>query len=65
MTNTLQSGRHWLILGASSSVARTLCLQGDAAASRQAYEALFQLWKDADRDLPQWLAAQHEYEKLK
>jgi hypothetical protein len=33
--------------------------------SRQAYETFFQLWKDADVDLPVLIEAKGEYERLK
>ncbi len=45
-------------------LARAAVLQGDAAKARQAYEAFFQLWKDADTDLPMLIEAKKEYAKL-
>jgi tetratricopeptide (TPR) repeat protein len=44
--------------------ARALRLQNDLAGARQAYQALFVSWKDADRDLPALKAAQYEYAHL-
>ena len=46
-------------------LARAAALQGDAARSRKAYEDFFQLWKDADADLPITIEAKREYGKLK
>ena len=45
-------------------VARAAALAGDTAKSRKAYEGFFELWKDADRDIPVLLEARREYEKL-
>jgi len=45
-------------------IGRARARMGDAAASRQAYEELFALWKDADADLPILLAARTEYDRL-
>jgi tetratricopeptide (TPR) repeat protein len=46
-------------------LARSLALQGDIAKSRQAYEQFFQLWKNADSDLPVLIEAKREYARLK
>ncbi len=46
-------------------LARCYALLGKKAESRQAYEALFTLWKDADRDLPILVKARREYHELK
>jgi len=46
-------------------LARAAVLQGDAPRARKAYEDFFQLWKDADGDLPIIIEAKREYEKLK
>jgi eukaryotic-like serine/threonine-protein kinase len=45
--------------------ARALALTGDTARSRQAYEQLFALWKDADADMPILIEAQKEHRRLK
>ncbi|HJZ78692.1 MAG TPA: protein kinase [Pyrinomonadaceae bacterium] len=62
--------RGWDVLSplwplAHLGLARAAVLQGDAAKGRQAYEDFFQLWKDADADLPVLLEARAEYKKLK
>ena len=46
-------------------LARAAALEGDVVKSRQAYENFFQLWKDADVDLPVLIEAKREYERLK
>ena len=45
--------------------ARAAALRGDMATARKSYEDFFQLWKDADADLPIMIEAKREYEKLK
>ena len=40
-------------------------MNGDTAKARQAYQEFFELWKDADADLPVLIEAKKEYEKLK
>ena len=45
--------------------ARAAALASDVARSRQAYQAFFTLWKEADPDLPVLRAARHEYDSLK
>jgi hypothetical protein len=37
---------------------------GDAGKSSKAYQDFFALWKDADADLPIFVEAKKEYEKL-
>ncbi len=46
-------------------MARAAALQGDASTARKSYEDFFQLWKDADADLPIMIEARREYERLK
>jgi hypothetical protein len=46
-------------------LARAAALQGDVTQAKRAYEDFFQLWKDADVDLPILIEAKREYEKLK
>jgi serine/threonine protein kinase/predicted Zn-dependent protease len=67
---TILAHRGWDVLSplwplAQLGLARAAALQGDAVKSRQAYETFFQLWKEADADLPVLLEARREYEKLK
>jgi tetratricopeptide (TPR) repeat protein len=45
-------------------LARAHAGAGHAADARQAYEEAFQIWKDADPDLPLLLEARKEYERL-
>jgi hypothetical protein len=45
-------------------VARGHALAGKAEASRRAYDALFEQWRDADPDLPLLVAARREYAAL-
>jgi tetratricopeptide (TPR) repeat protein/predicted Ser/Thr protein kinase len=45
-------------------IARAYVLAGDAAKARAAYSSFLTLWKDADRDIPVFVAAQSEYAKL-
>jgi len=40
-------------------------LQGDTAKARAAYQDFLTLWKDADADIPVFIAAKAEYAKLK
>ena len=49
---------------AQLGLARCYVLQGRKADSRRAYEAFFELWKEADRDLPILVSARKEYRKL-
>jgi tetratricopeptide (TPR) repeat protein len=45
-------------------LARAYTLTGNKSAAQKAYEDLFTLWKSADPDLPQLLAAKKEYAAL-
>jgi serine/threonine protein kinase/tetratricopeptide (TPR) repeat protein len=45
-------------------LARAYNLQGNTAKSRSAYQDFFSLWKDADPDIPIFIAAKAEYAKL-
>jgi tetratricopeptide (TPR) repeat protein len=61
--------RGWDVLSllwplAHLGVARAEVLQGDMAKARTAYESFFQLWKDADVELPILVDAKREYERL-
>jgi eukaryotic-like serine/threonine-protein kinase len=49
---------------ASLGLARALARTGDMDESRKAYEELFTLWKDADRDVPVLRTATQEYRRL-
>ena len=42
-------------------LARAVALGGDTMKARASYESFCALWKDADTDLPVWLAAQKEF----
>jgi serine/threonine protein kinase/Flp pilus assembly protein TadD len=46
-------------------LARAYALQGDTAKARAAYQDFLTLWKDADPDIPIFIAAKTEYAKLK
>jgi len=61
--------RGWDVLSplwplAHLGLARAEVLQGDVAKGRTAYENFFQLWKDADVELPILIEAKREYERL-
>jgi eukaryotic-like serine/threonine-protein kinase len=43
---------------------RAFALSGDAVKSRTAYQDFFNLWKDADPDIPILKEAKAEYAKL-
>jgi eukaryotic-like serine/threonine-protein kinase len=43
---------------------RAYAMQGDAAKARAAYQDFLTLWKDADPDIPIFIAAKAEYAKL-
>jgi serine/threonine protein kinase/tetratricopeptide (TPR) repeat protein len=45
-------------------LARAYVLQGDTAKARAAYQDFLTLWKDADADIPVFIAAKAEYAKL-
>ena len=45
-------------------LARALAVSGDVTGSRTAYQDLFALWRDADKDLPLLRQAQSEYRAL-
>jgi hypothetical protein len=45
-------------------LARSAARAGDIARAKQAYEAFFTLWKDADSDVPLLVAARKEYAAL-
>jgi len=49
---------------ANLGLARSYVLQGDAAKARSAYETFFQLWKNADADVPVLQQARAEFQKL-
>jgi len=46
-------------------IGRAYVLQGDIDKARAAYQDFFALWKDADPDIPVFIAAKLEYAKLK
>jgi eukaryotic-like serine/threonine-protein kinase len=45
-------------------LARSYALQGDSAKAKVAYQDFLTLWKDADPDIPAFIAAKAEYAKL-
>lgn len=53
-----------LLALAHLGLARAAALQGDAPKSRQMYQEFFQLWKEADANLPALRAAKEEFAKL-
>ncbi len=62
--------RGWDVLSslwplAHLGLARAAALEGDVVKSRQTYEDLFRLWKEADVELPVLIEAKREYERLK
>jgi hypothetical protein len=46
-------------------LARAMTLTGDTAKSGEMYKAFFELWKDADPDLPILRQAKTEYARLR
>jgi tetratricopeptide (TPR) repeat protein len=46
-------------------IARAYAMQGDTAKAKAAYQDFLTLWKDADPDIPIFIAAKAEYAKLK
>jgi serine/threonine protein kinase/predicted Zn-dependent protease len=50
---------------AQLGLARAWSLTGDTAKARAAYQDFLALWKDADKDIPIFMAAKAEYAKLK
>lgn len=49
---------------ANLGLARSYALQGETAKARSTYEKFFQLWKNADRDIPVLQQARTELQKL-
>jgi eukaryotic-like serine/threonine-protein kinase len=45
-------------------LARAYAIQGDTAKAKTAYQDFLTLWKDADPDIPIFIAAKAEYAKL-
>ena len=45
-------------------IGRAYAMQGDTAKARAAYQDFLTLWKDADADIPVFIAAKAEYAKL-
>jgi hypothetical protein len=43
---------------------RSYAMQGDTAKAKAAYQDFLTLWKDADPDIPIFIAAKSEYAKL-
>ena len=55
----------WTGALAHLGVARAYAMQGDTAKAKAAYQDFLTLWKDADPDVPVFIAAKAEYAKLK
>ncbi|MBV8632563.1 MAG: tetratricopeptide repeat protein, partial [Silvibacterium sp.] len=49
---------------AQLGLARAYAMQGDKAHAREAYQKFFDMWKNADQDLPQLIAAKKEFAAL-
>ena len=49
----------------SAGLARAAVLSGDAANAREAYQEFFEVWKDADADIPIFIEARSDHETLK
>ena len=45
-------------------IGRAYVIQGDTAKAKAAYQDFLTLWKDADPDIPIFIAAKAEYAKL-
>jgi hypothetical protein len=50
---------------AQLGLARAHAMMGDTTASVEAYAGFLSAWKDADRDLPCLVDAQHEYQRAR
>ncbi|MGC1991425.1 MAG: tetratricopeptide repeat protein, partial [Candidatus Acidiferrales bacterium] len=46
-------------------IGKAYVMQGDTAKAKAAYQDFLSLWKDADPDIPVFIAAKAEYAKLK
>jgi hypothetical protein len=64
--NTGRPGAEYGLFYAPSyvGVARGAALAGDAARARKSYAKFFELWKDADPDIPILIEARREYATL-
>jgi eukaryotic-like serine/threonine-protein kinase len=49
---------------AQLQLGRAYAMQGDTAKARAAYQDFLTLWKDADPDIPIFIAAKAEYARL-
>ena len=49
---------------AVNGLGRAYVLQGDIPKAKAAYQDFLKLWKDADPDIPIFIAAKSEYAKL-
>jgi DNA-binding winged helix-turn-helix (wHTH) protein/tetratricopeptide (TPR) repeat protein len=54
-----------LVVLAHLGLAHAYVMSNNSQAAKKEYEALFELWKDADKDLPILLLAHEEYERLR
>ena len=55
----------WTGALAHLGLARSYAIQGDTAKAKAAYQDFLTLWKDADPDIPIFIAAKTEYAKMK
>jgi class 3 adenylate cyclase/Flp pilus assembly protein TadD len=58
----VMNGSVWAL--SQAQLAHALALSGDTAKARSAYQDFFQLWKDADPDIPILKQAKSDYAKL-
>jgi hypothetical protein len=58
----IMNGSVWPL--SQAQLAHALALSGDTAKARSAYQDFFQLWKDADPDIPILKQAKSDYAKL-
>jgi hypothetical protein len=47
------------------TLARAAAMQGNTAEARKSYQEFFTLWKDADQDIPVFVEAKRDLERLK
>jgi hypothetical protein len=51
--------------GALAHLGEPTCYKGDTGKAKAAYQDFLTLWKDADPDIPIFIAAKAEYAKLR
>jgi hypothetical protein len=64
--STIAELSHLTPIGALAhlQLGRAYAMQGDTAKAKAAYQDFLTLWKDADPDIPIFIAAKAEYAKL-